>query len=771
MGKCTCEDWTIKEIADALQEAVKGDKKIVVPMFQRGKRWGRQQEKTFIDSLEKGYPVGTMLFYKQIESSLEKYILVDGLQRGNTIRKFIACPTNYFSNAEVSEEMCKELLSECDAKKQDVDGMRSYIFDVIKNHTSFSFQPADYFTIAQDIISSFEADPNKTKSVIERLTLFFEDKQKAIERISNSVVPVIVYQGKENTLPDIFDRINSKGTPLNQYEVYAASWPVDKRFKVYNNSIVDAVVNKYDSYVADGFVVDGYNSSKFRLNKELNAYEYVFGLGKYLSDKEEILRFYTTYEADTANPISFELLNACFNDSDKTDSLYEKILSVNVNELTNALFEAIKFVSECINPITKFKANKHNSKQEKRIYHSQYQIMSMISVSLRAMYEVGVYDKKKSSWEDDKEVLKKTLPSYYIYDIITNYWSDGGTKKIFRTDRYWSDIDGLSWSTALDGYFEKTLQRVEKSKVAPPSNEDYVFLNAIYLNIFSAIDQLSMDAFDVEHIAPKNQLIKLIQQTSSQGLPISCIANLCYLPDYVNRRKKDRNFYQDKKYLESIETGAMKMTLSEIEDKYSFTKVENLTWMDIPFTLEDAAVLKDQYISYCRQRYSILKEKFFVYLGIELDSLPSHSTTVEAFPTNSSNILLSKLESQFGCELEKRDNKHYISKTGSIGLCISLSKVYDRANSKLYWYGYKDDDVLSDCDEVYYVWGHKDDDDYLVIPENEMRNSLKSCLSTKDENGSILHWHIKYVWYPDGTVCQLESIPVNREKDVTKFKK
>lgn len=72
-------------------------KKIVVPMFQRGERWKADQEKTFIDSLLKGYPIGTMLFYKRIENAREVYLLIDGLQRGNTIRKYMEDPTQFFN--------------------------------------------------------------------------------------------------------------------------------------------------------------------------------------------------------------------------------------------------------------------------------------------------------------------------------------------------------------------------------------------------------------------------------------------------------------------------------------------------------------------------------------------------------------------------------------------------------------------------------------------------------------------------------------------------
>mgnify|MGYP000099427256 FL=1 len=64
-------------------------------MFQRGKRWIRTQEQIFIDSLIKGYPVGTMLFYETFEDNKRIYILLDGLQQGNSIKKYMTNPTSF----------------------------------------------------------------------------------------------------------------------------------------------------------------------------------------------------------------------------------------------------------------------------------------------------------------------------------------------------------------------------------------------------------------------------------------------------------------------------------------------------------------------------------------------------------------------------------------------------------------------------------------------------------------------------------------------------
>ena len=70
MAGCTCENWSLQDLSSALQDMHKDNKKIVVPMFQRGKRWNKNQEKTFIDSLIKGYPVGTIVLTPKTENRL-----------------------------------------------------------------------------------------------------------------------------------------------------------------------------------------------------------------------------------------------------------------------------------------------------------------------------------------------------------------------------------------------------------------------------------------------------------------------------------------------------------------------------------------------------------------------------------------------------------------------------------------------------------------------------------------------------------------------------
>ena len=64
------KDWCVKDIAEALVSKVDEKiinssciKKIEVPMFQRNLVWSFDQKKLFIDSLEQGFPIGTLLLY------------------------------------------------------------------------------------------------------------------------------------------------------------------------------------------------------------------------------------------------------------------------------------------------------------------------------------------------------------------------------------------------------------------------------------------------------------------------------------------------------------------------------------------------------------------------------------------------------------------------------------------------------------------------------------------------------------------------------------
>jgi len=371
-------------------------------------------------------------------------------------------------------------------------------------------------------------------------------------------------------------------------------------------------LKKYDSLADDEYSVHGYDREALRLSKTVSAFEYLFGLGKHLNDDYKFLYFDKNQKDDEINSISFELVNACINDGrDGIKTLYNEILCIDdVKLFEERLIEAVEFVEKIIAPITRFKGN---TRDNNSLLYSKFQILSMIACTFREKYDLSNLKVSRKTWNTNKTILKKNMVHHFVYDIISNEWSNGGTNKIYsaaKPNKYMKEIPKSAWESALSGWFEEENMRNEKTKVASPKNRDIVILNCIYLSTFTALDQLSIEKFDVEHISPKEQMKELIDDCKDEGLPISNIGNLCYLPQYVNRSKKKKNFYQDRNYLNKID-------LSDIEDKYSFTKKEDLEWMDMPYQKGDYEQLKESYMDFLKKRFNIQKEKFYTSLKIQ----------------------------------------------------------------------------------------------------------------------------------------------------------
>ena len=772
---CIPENWSLQDLASALQDMHKDNKRIVVPMFQRGSgRWNKEQEKTFIDSLIKGYPVGTMLFYKTVEENKETYILVDGLQRGNCIRKYMNNPTEFFYDSSISDEFCDSILNILNQNDiKEYATIRTILTSFIKEQKTF--KNLQYFGPAKEIAERFNVGYECIEGLINTISVFFKERQELYEKISNTIIPVIVYSGDESTLPEIFDRINSKGTPLDKYEIYAASWPVNEKFKISNDVIIDYVVKKYDTFIDEGFKIHGYDRNQMRTSRKVTAFEYLFGLSKHLVNKYEILGFNKSYSSDTVNPLAYELVNACLNDSDKIKNLYINLRYIDFDELENALYQAIEFVNKAISAVTKFKGNSRNSN---KIFHSKYQIMSMISTTFKEMFDIGDSISNSPTWNDKKTVLSKNLLQYYVYDILTNYWSEGGTGKIHaaaKPNRYMNEITGNAWRVALDGFFERSMQRAEKKNIANPKSEEFVFLNCVYLKTFTAMDQLSIENFDVEHIAPKEQMKKLINQCNGDGLPISCIANLCYLPEYVNRSKKEKNFYQDKKYLSYVE-------LSEIESKYSFTEEDDLEWMDMPYEENDFPVLKDDYAKYCSERFDKLKKLFCDSLNIFIDYSKNDDYEIPK-PVNKqtsrqgeerikfSDRCIYRYSEERNIELLKVGRSSYISSDGTKGFVVTTSKVYFQGEREKYWFAYRRNPLekLNKCKEKYIIYGCKDESNLLCLPVEKIEKELDRLNYSTDDDGIITHWHMVFFKDSNDKFTWMLSKPEIEEINVNEF--
>ena len=304
-------------------------------------------------------------------------------------------------------------------------------------------------------------------------------------------------------------------------------------------------MHKYDVLMESGYSIEGYDGNLMRTKRELTAFEYLFGLSRFLNEEYDYLRFDKKSAPDEINPFAYELVNTCLNNSiDDIPTLYEQINRIDVNLFEKRLIEAVDYVGTVIYPITKFKGNK---RKKTTIFHSKYQIISLIAYVFRNMYSPGEMNHKRESWANIDILIRKYMPQHYVYDIITRAWYDGGQSKSYRWAKdvkYSTEISYSVWNSALNMYFENSNTKKETDKVSNPSKEDIVLLNCMYLSLFTAMDQLGKQTFDVEHLATKQRMAELISYSKGSGLPIGSIANICYLEEGTNRGKGKLTIYQ-----------------------------------------------------------------------------------------------------------------------------------------------------------------------------------------------------------------------------------
>ncbi len=782
MSKCTTEVWTMQEISDALQNLKQREKKIVIPRFQRGQRWDPKAEDSFIDSVRNGYPVGTLLFYKTIEKEnnliKEVYTLVDGLQRSTAIYKYMQEPMKYFGENEVTETCINDIyaiLGFPESQKKNIVPVitKAYVNFI---HELKSYKNPQAYTLAKSILKQITVpDPDSVMDeLIPCLSDHLEKTVSMHETIAKSTMPAVVYTGDENDLPEIFNRINSKGTPLNTYEIYAASWPQKDKVKIHNARIIDYILAKYDALHDDIYTIQGYDREELRTTKEVTLFEYVFGLSKWLSAEFPLISFDKHLKADEVTPIGFELLDACFFETKKIGEIYKELQKLNVNHLERAVTDCIRIADSIVSPITKFKGNRR--KNEIKPIYAKNQILSIIAFIFRERYSLNDLHHIKSSWSENEPLIRKRVFSHFVYDIINSQWDQGSSKLHLwiNSGKYHEDISASAWESALTNMYEKEVSCQERKNVAKASNADIAFMNCIYLTKFTALDQLSLERFDIEHIATKDLMKELIQKTAETGgLPISSVANLCYLPEYENRAKGKKTFYQDSNYLSRI-------SLKDIEEKYSFTSKEDLEWVELPFDMGDFEDLKNEYLEFLQKRFSIQKRKFYEVMEVNPDVIGKSASTQNALlstQTDSKEIkpsatyepVVRALSLYFGREF------HYLARTivkdftNEICAVMAYSKMYPQGRRKKYWFAVHPK-KMEQCSisNGYYVFACSDDHIAVAFPLDKLYHILDGLNVSNADNIQRKYYHM-VLFVDGGKVSCLLSHPEVKEIDVSQY--
>jgi len=590
----------------------------VIPKFQRTLVWKDKQRKLLIDSIRKGMPIGAILLYKIGDNNgITEYQLIDGLQRVTTLKKYYEKPTSFYDEENLNEEFVKDVtkfiknivsqIDEEEIKKIIIEWIQS--IKGFEEHQGFSsFSLANFIDNKINELYNIEIGKkeisNLTNLLIPYLQMIKEDSD-----ISDFKVPVIIYTGEQSELPIIFERINSKGTQLNKYQIFAATWSTYPSIKIDNTQIIEKIKAKYEALIEEGLEVENYDPTTFNTSK-FTYFEYLFGLGKLLLDKYPLL-FKSSQSEHEADSIGFNLIAICINHNLKNlAKLPESLIKFNLNNLEDKIIEAIEFVNRILRPYIGLKANKKNS-TEFPIVHSEFQIISIIGKVFRSMFNINTETgniSENPSWKVIKPKLENNIPYHYLYDIIKGYWSGTGDKKAMERAsslRYENTIDKEAWNSALQDWYENEKNKKEKARVRinPTS---VLFLKYIYTHLLTAREELSNIEFEIDHIIPFARLKNIATQIG--GLPISAISNLALIKKELNRKKREKTIYEYYDYLVKEKELTEEQAAKEIEllEKYTFTTRNMLNFVQ-SLNKENIQV----FYKFLDIRFEVLKNQFF----------------------------------------------------------------------------------------------------------------------------------------------------------------
>ena len=133
-------------------------------------------------------------------------------------------------------------------------------------------------------------------------------------------------------------------------------------------------------------------------------------------------------------------------------------------------------------------------------------------------------------------------------------------------------------------------------------------------------------------------------------------------------------------------------------------------------------------------------------------------------------LCIEKVEKTFGIKLLKCSQSFYKTQDGRKGYYFATSKIYPDTRGEKYWFGYRKPSLLEDCEQNYYVFGCKNEDNIVVLSQEQLdEKTWQMNYSADDDTGEIRHWHVVFIKKKDGSTIWSLSKPDMHEEDITDY--
>jgi hypothetical protein len=550
--------WPIKRLFDLKEGGSSG--RLLIPTYQRGLVWDEGRRKELISSIQSGLPIGSLLIWERTIANEKQYHLIDGLQRTNSIFAYLESPLVDFDPDWLEGEELDRFVDavwKLETTGQPLDSIfKSQVVSQLKvwlSETKSKSPAFSGYSVATAICDGLGI-PVNSRPELDGLVPFANDLCDAIDQksdILNYELPVIIYEGPEESLPHIFEKINSTGVALTKYDKFAASWQAFTT-RINEPDIRRAIQAKYKQLLDKGFEFADYNPDD---SDQYNLYEYLFGLGKFLADEYPGL-IHSNAEAFDVESLAFSVATVVHglrlsematlpNRFDQTGGL------VDPSVFQIALSDSFEKFGNIVKPIYDLRLN---TKAGGRVNISipEYQLASYIARLLVGKYSPPSFTEKEGWQVEWDSELPKGIRHSYLLDILQQHWRGSGDSKLFG--RVWNDerSDGLddtyklirdreSWDAVLNAWFDESLQSSQRDR-APVRWIDRMVLRFVYMSIVSVMDNSDVE-YEIDHVIPVDVLRKLMP-ANDPGWPISNIANLTLLSKTDNKKKSTETLWE-----------------------------------------------------------------------------------------------------------------------------------------------------------------------------------------------------------------------------------
>jgi uncharacterized protein with ParB-like and HNH nuclease domain len=547
--------------------------RVSLPKFQRGFVWPKKKQDAFVTTLKKGLPIGMFLLHK-IDGS-DKFSIIDGRQRMTTLISFENKAFEYFNLDDISDEEAYQFFDK-DPEAANIfhrineAGKTEYIKkykDVIYKcvyRKKINDSDSIKFDLVDELASAFSFIADK-KYIREHVALYVNELISFYD-LSRISVPVIEFTGTLDEVVETFVNLNTKGTKLSKYDVFAAEW-LEFQKTISDSEIISEVYNKYSEAAEKGIEIEGFDSENIKTTETINIFEYAYAISKILGKKCKLL-VSISENADDIDTLAFTILAGVFSIKNKDmRQLGEKVYDSNIDlvHLKSIIVESTRKIEDILQ---KYLAAPTKDRTRFGVL-SELQISSYIITWYKLNYLIQDGKINRTNFNKNKiKGFETYLHKHMLYDVLRGFWSGSGDSKLdelnenIDNSRYFDDISSDNFRTALDEWFE---ERKNKGTV---SKEVKFVLNYLFVKVYQPQDG---GAYDLDHIVPQANLSKL----NLSDIDINNPANLVYISRFDNRKKREDTYYQ----LVTRNKTSIEINQSEL-DRYLYPRREEIRFVE-----------------------------------------------------------------------------------------------------------------------------------------------------------------------------------------------